>query len=74
MYAPPLKQLKKPREPRALIYLNPVAFITAVLLWVGWLFERIPGWKYNALVVQKSKKAELAKAETEARRSTGSTP
>ena len=62
------------RNPSFLIYLIPVALITAALLWVGWLVERIPGWKYNALIVQKSKKAELAKAETEARRSAGSTP
>lgn len=39
------------RDPRALIYLIPVALITAALIWGGWLFERIPGWKYNALVV-----------------------
>ena len=44
------------RDPRALIYLIPVALITAALLWVGWLFERIPGWKYNALIVEKNKK------------------
>lgn len=61
------------RDPRALIYLIPVALITAALLWVGWLFERIPGWKYNALVVQENKKAELAKAEVVARRSAEST-
>ena len=61
------------RDPRALIYLIPVALITAALLWVGWLFERIPGWKYNALVVQENKKAELAKAEAVARRSAEST-
>lgn len=62
------------RNPRALIYLIPVALITAALLWVGWLVERIPGWKYNALVVQENEKAELAKAEAEARQSTDSTP
>ena len=61
------------RDPRALIYLIPVALITAALLWVGWLFERIPGWKYNALVVQENEKAELAKAEAVARRSAEST-
>ena len=61
------------RDPRALIYLIPVALITAVLLWVGWLVERIPGWKYNALVVQENEKAELAKAEAAARRSAEST-
>jgi len=55
------------RDPRALIYLIPIALITAVLLWAGWLFERIPGWKYNALIVQENKKAELARAEAEAR-------
>lgn len=60
------------RDPSALIFLIPVALITAVLLWVGWLAERIPGWKYNALVVQKNKKAELAKAEAEARQNTDS--
>lgn len=62
------------RDPRALIYLIPVALITVALLWVGWLVERIPGWKYNALVVQENEKAELAKAEAEARQSTDSTP
>lgn len=61
------------RDPRALIYLIPVALITAALLWVGWLFERIPGWKYNALMVQENTKAELAKAEVAARRSAEST-
>lgn len=60
------------RDPRALIYLIPVALITAVLLWVGWLFERIPGWKYNALIVQENKKIELARAEAAARQSTDS--
>ena len=53
---------------------DPRALITAALLWVGWLVERIPGWKYNALVVQENEKAELAKAEAEARQSTDSTP
>ena len=62
------------QDPRALIYLIPVALITAALLWVGWLVERIPGWKYNALVVQENEKAELAKAEAVARRITDSTP
>ena len=61
------------RDPRALIYLIPVALITAALLWIGWLVERIPGWKYNALVVQENEKAELAKAEAIARRSAEST-
>lgn len=61
------------RDPRALIYLIPVALITAALLWMGWLVERIPGWKYNALVVQENEKAELAKAEAAARRSAEST-
>lgn len=56
-----------------LIYLIPVALITAALLWIGWLVERIPGWKYNALVVQENEKAELAKAEAVARRSAEST-
>lgn len=60
------------RDPRALIYLIPVALITAALLWVGWLVERIPGWKYNALIVQENKRAELARAEAEARQSTDS--
>ena len=60
------------RDPRALIYLIPVALITAALLWVGWLFERIPGWKYNALIVEKNKKIELARAEAETRQSTDS--
>jgi len=57
------------RNPSFLIYLIPVALITAALLWVGWLVERIPGWKYNALIVQENKKAELARAEAEARQS-----
>ena len=57
------------RDPRALIYLIPVALITAALIWVGWLVERIPGWKYNALIVQENKKIELARAEAEARQS-----
>ena len=60
------------RDPRALIYLIPVALITAALLWVGWLFERIPGWKYNALIVEENKRLELARAEAEAQRSTDS--
>lgn len=60
------------RDPRALIYLIPVALITAALLWVGWLVGRIPGWKYNALIVQENKKIELAKAEAETRQSTDS--
>ena len=62
------------RDPRALIYLIPVALITAALLWAGWLVGRIPGWKYNALVVQENEKAELAKAEAVARQSIDSTP
>ena len=61
------------RDPRALIYLIPVALITAALLWVGWLFERIPGWKYNALIVEKNRRIELARAEAEARQSTDPT-
>ena len=61
------------RNPSFLIYLIPVALITALLLWAGWLVERIPGWKYNALVVQENEKAELAKAEAAARRSAEST-
>lgn len=69
---PPLKHPRKLREPSVLIYLIPVALITAVLIWVGWLVERIPGWKYNALIVQKNKKTELAKAEAEARQNTDS--
>ena len=62
------------RDPRALIYLIPVALITAALLWAGWLVGRIPGWKYNALVVQENEKAELARAEAEARQATDSNP
>lgn len=62
------------RDPRALIYLIPVALITGALIWVGWLFERIPGWKYNALIVEKNKKIELARAEAAARQSTDSNP
>lgn len=61
------------RNPSFLIYLIPVALITAALLWVGWLVERIPGWKYNALIVQENKKAELARAEAAARQSTDPT-
>lgn len=60
------------RDQRALIYLIPVALITAALLWVGWLVERIPGWKYNALIVEENKRLELARAEAEAQRSTDS--
>lgn len=60
------------RDPRVLLYLIPVALITAALIWVGWLVERIPGWKYNALIVEKNKKIELARAEAEAQRSTDS--
>lgn len=60
------------RNPSILIYLIPVALITAALLWIGWLVERIPGWKYNALVVQENEKAELARAEAETRQSTDS--
>ncbi|WP_455114440.1 hypothetical protein [Rothia mucilaginosa] len=57
------------RDPSVLIYLIPVALITVALIWVGWLVERIPGWKYNALIVQENKKIELARAEAEARQS-----
>lgn len=57
------------RNPSFLIYLIPVALITAALIWVGWLVERIPGWKYNALIVEKNRKIELARAEAEARQS-----
>lgn len=60
------------RNPSVLIYLIPAALITAALIWVGWLVERIPGWKYNALIVEKNKKIELARAEAEAQRSTDS--
>ena len=60
------------RDPRALIYLIPVALITVALIWVGWLVERIPGWKYNALIVEENKRLELARAEAEAQRSTDS--
>lgn len=60
------------RDPKVLIFLIPVALITAVLLWVGWLVGRIPGWKYNALVVQENEKAELARAEAAAHQSTES--
>ena len=61
------------RDPRVLLYLIPVALITAALIWVGWLVERIPGWKYNALIVEKNKKIELARAEAAARQSTDPT-
>ena len=62
------------RNPSILIYLIPVALITAALLWIGWLVERIPGWKYNAIVVQENEKTELAKPEAVARQSIDSTP
>lgn len=62
------------RDSKVLIFLIPVALITALLLWAGWLFERIPGWKYNALVVQKNKRAELARAEAEVCQSADSNP
>lgn len=61
------------RNPSFLIYLIPAALITVALIWVGWLVERIPGWKYNALIVEKNKKIELARAEAEARQSTDPT-
>ena len=60
------------RDPKVLIFLIPVALITAALIWGRWLFERILGWKYNALVVQKNKRTELDRAEVEERQSTGS--
>lgn len=62
------------RDPKVLIFLIPVALITALLLWAGWLVERIPGWKYNALLVQENERAELARAEAEERQSTDSNP
>jgi len=62
------------RDPKVLIFLIPVALITAALIWVGWLVERIPGWKYNALLVQENERAELARAEAEERQSTDSNP
>ncbi len=61
------------RNPSFLIYLIPAALITVALIWVGWLVERIPGWKYNALIVEKNKRLELARAEAEARQSTDPT-
>ena len=61
------------RNPSFLSYLIPVALITAALIWVGWLVERIPGWKYNALIVEKNRKIELARAEAAARQSTDPT-
>lgn len=60
------------RNPSVLIYLIPAALIIVALIWVGWLVERIPGWKYNALIVEKNKKIELARTEAEAQRSTES--
>jgi len=60
------------RDPKVLIFLIPVALITAALIWGGWLFERILGWKYNALIVEENKRLELARAEAEAQRSTDS--
>ncbi|WP_314658114.1 hypothetical protein [uncultured Rothia sp.] len=60
------------RNPSVLIYLIPAALIIVALIWVGWLVERIPGWKYNALIVEKNKKIELARTEAEAQRSTDS--
>lgn len=61
------------RNPSVLIYLIPAALIIVALIWVGWLVERIPGWKYNALIVQENKKIELARAEAAARQSTDPT-
>ncbi len=61
------------RDPRALIYLIPVTLITAALLWAGWIAGRIPGWKYNALIVEENKRLELARAEAAARQSTDPT-
>ena len=61
------------RNPSVLIYLIPAALIIVALIWVGWLVERIPGWKYNALIVEKNKKIELARAEAAARQSTDPT-
>ena len=61
------------RNPSVLIYLIPAALIIVALIWVGWLVERIPGWKYNALIVEKNKKIELARTEAEARQSTDPT-
>lgn len=61
-------------SPEGPIYLLLVALITVALLWVGWIAGRIPGWKYNALMVQENTKAELAKAEAAARQSTDSNP
>lgn len=57
------------RNPSVLIYLIPAALIIVALIWVGWLVERIPGWKYNALIVEKNKKIELARTEAETRQS-----
>lgn len=59
-------------SPDGPIYLLLVALITAALLWAGWIAGRIPGWKYNALLVQENERAELARAEAEARQSTDS--
>lgn len=59
-------------SPDGPIYLLLVALITAALLWAGWITGRIPGWKYNALLVQENERAELARAEAEARQSTDS--
>lgn len=61
------------RNPSVLIYLIPAALIIVALIWVGWLVERIPGWKYNALIVEKNKKIELARTEAVARQSTDPT-
>ena len=52
------------RDPRVLLYLIPVALITAALIWVGWLVERIPGWKYNALIVEKNKKDRTSQSRS----------
>ncbi len=68
-----LSRLDHSPSPDGPIYLALVALITAALIWVGWLFERIPGWKYNALIVEENKRLELARAEAEARQSTDPT-
>ncbi len=68
-----LSRLDHSPSPDGPIYLALVTLITAALLWAGWIAGRIPGWKYNALIVEENKRLELARAEAAARQSTDPT-
>lgn len=68
-----LSHLDHSLSPVGPIYLALVTLITAALLWAGWIAGRIPGWKYNALIVEENKRLELARAEAAARQSTDPT-